>query len=67
MNKEIVIPEESNFTKNDYLPKNVTTNVNLEEVRVQTLSINEAEGETKVFNLTLGHILRDNYVNNIKA
>ena len=46
--------EEKNYIKNDHLTTNMTANVNLEKVRVQKLSIYEAEGETKLFNLTLG-------------
>ena len=45
----------------------MTANVNVEEVRVQKLSIYEAEGGTKLFNLTLGQILRDIDVNSSKA
>ena len=43
-----------NSIKNDYLPTNMTANVNVEKVRVQKLSIDEAEGGTKLFNITLG-------------
>ena len=32
----------------------MTADVNVEEVRVNKLSIDEAEGGTKLFNLTLG-------------
>ena len=47
--------EENNSIKNDYLPTNMTANVNVEKVRVQKrLLIDEAEGGTKLFNLTLG-------------
>ena len=59
--------EEENSIKNDYLPTNMTANVNVEELRVQKLSIDEAEGVTKLFNLTLGHILRENDINCSKA
>ena len=45
----------------------MTANVNIEEVRVQKLSIYEAEEGTKLFNLTLGQILRNNDVNSYKA
>ena len=45
----------------------MTANVNVEEVRVQKLSIDEAEGGTKLFNLTLGRILRENDINGSKA
>ena len=51
--KEIFMQEEYNSIKNDYLPTNMTANVNVEKVRVQKLSIDEAEGGTKLFNLTL--------------
>ena len=30
----IVMQEENNYIKNDYLPKNMAANVNVEEVRV---------------------------------
>ena len=53
--------------KNDYIPTNITANVNIEEVRVQKLPIDEYEGETKLFNLPLGQILRKNDVNTYKA
>ena len=33
--EDIVMQEEENSIKNDYLPKNMTANVNVEEVRVQ--------------------------------
>ena len=46
--------EENNSIKNDYLPTHMTANVNVEKVRAQKLSIDEAEGGTKLFNLTLG-------------
>ena len=46
--------KENNYIKNDYLPTNMTANVNAEKVRVKKLSIDEAEGVTKLFNLTLG-------------
>ena len=52
--EDIVMQEEDNSIKNDYLPTNMNANVNVEEVRVQKLSIYEAEGGTKLFNLTLG-------------
>ena len=42
-------------------------NVNIKEVRVQKLSIDESEGGTKLFNLTLVQVLRDNDVNNSKS
>ena len=45
----------------------MSANVNVEKVRVQKLSIDEAEGGTKLFNLTLGNILRENNVNSSKA
>ena len=45
----------------------MTANVSVEKVRVQKLSIDEAEGGTKLFNLTLEHILRENDVNSSKA
>ena len=51
--EKIVIQEERKFIKNDYLPTNMTANVNVEKVRVQKSSIEEAEGEKKMFNLTL--------------
>ena len=59
--------EEENSFKNDYLPTNMTANVNLGEVRVQKLSLDKYEGVTKLFNLTLGQILRENDVNSYKA
>ena len=59
--------EGNNSIKNDYHPTNMTANVNVEEVRVQQLSIDEAEGGTKLFNLTQGQILRENDVNGSKA
>ena len=59
--------EEENSIKNDYLLTNMTANVNVEEVRVKKLSLDEAEGRTKLFNLTLGQILRENNVNSSKA
>ena len=59
--------EEKNYIKSDYLPTNMTANVNIEEVRVQKLSLDESEGGTKLFNLTLGQILRENDVNSSKA
>ena len=65
--EEIVIQEEEKSIKNEYLPTNMTANVNVEEVRVQKLSLNESEGGTKLFNLTLGQILRDNDVKSSKA
>ena len=64
---EIIMQEEKNSIKNDYLPTNMTGNVNVEEVRLQKLSIDEAEGGTKLFNLTLGEIFRENDVNGSKA
>ena len=45
----------------------MTYNVNIEEVRVQKLSLQESEGGTKLFNLTSGQILRENDVNSYKA
>ena len=39
--------EENNSIKNDYLPTNMTANVNVEKARVQKLSIEEAEGKKK--------------------
>ena len=58
--------ERKNSIKNDYLPTNITVNVNVEELRVQKLSIDEADGVTKLFNLALGQILRENDVNGSK-
>ena len=52
--EEIVMQEEKSSIKNEYLPTNMTANVNAEKVRVKKLSIDEAEGGTKLFNLTLG-------------
>ena len=46
--------EENNSIKNEYLPTNMTTNVNIEEVRVQKLSLDEAEGGNKVVQLNIG-------------
>ena len=46
--------EEENSIKNDYLPINMTANVNAEEGIVKKLSLDESEGGTKLFNLTLG-------------
>ena len=37
--EEIVMQEEKNYIKNYYLPTNMTANVNVEEVRVQKLSM----------------------------
>ena len=65
--EEIVMQEEDNSIKIGYLPTNMTANVNVEEVRVKNLSIYEAEGVTKLFNLTLGKILRVNDFNSSKA
>ena len=45
----------------------MTANVNVEGVRVQKLSLDESEGGKKLFNLTLGQILRENDVNISKA
>ena len=45
----------------------MTANVNVEEVRVQKLSLDESEGVTKLFNLTLGQIFKENSVNSSKA
>ena len=36
--------EEENYIKNNYLHTNTTANVNVEESRVQKLSLDEAEG-----------------------
>ena len=36
-------------------------------MRSQKISIDESGGETKLLNLTLGNILRDNYVNGSKS
>ena len=47
-------------------PTNITVNVNVEELRVQKLSIDEDDGVTKLFNLALGQILRENDVNGSK-
>ena len=58
--------EEENYIKNDNLPTNITANVNLEEVRVQKLSLDESEGGTELFNLTLEKIFRENDVNSSK-
>ena len=52
--EEIVMQEENNSIKNEYLPTNMTANVNVEKVRLRKLSIDEAEGRIKLFNLTLG-------------
>ena len=41
----------------------MTANVIVEEVRVQKISIYEAEGGTNIFNLTLGQKLRENNIN----
>ena len=54
MKEEIFMQEEKNSIKNDYLPTNMTADVKLEKVRVQKLSIDESEGGTNLFNLTLG-------------
>ena len=59
--------EKNNSIKNDYLPNNMTANVNVEEARVQKLSLDESQGGTKLFNLTLGQILRENDFNSPKA
>ena len=48
--EEIFMQEEENQIENDYIPTNMTVNVNVEEVRVQKLSIYEAEGRKKLFN-----------------
>ena len=64
---DIVMQEKNNYIKNDYLPTNMTANVNVEEVRLQKLSIDESEGGTKLFNLTLGQILRENDYKGSKA
>ena len=45
----------------------MTANVNVEEVRVQKLSLDESEGVTKLFNLTVEKILRENDVKISKA
>ena len=65
--EDIVMQEEKNSIKNYYLPTNITANVKWEEDRVQKLSIDESEGVTRMFNLTLGQILRENDVNSSKA
>ena len=65
--EDIVMQEEENSIKNDYLPTNMTSNVNAEEVRVQKLTLDESEGGEKLFNLTLGNILRENNVKSSKA
>ena len=65
--EEIGMQEEQNSIKNDHLPTNMTDNVNVEEVRVQKLSLDESEGGIKLFNLTWGNILRENYVNSSKS
>ena len=52
--EDTFMQEDNNSIKNDYLCTNMTAYVNVEKVRVQKLSINEAEGGTKLFNLTLG-------------
>ena len=67
MKKEIVIQEEENSIKNDYLPKNMSANVNVEEVRVKKLSIDEAEEGKYLFNLKLRKILREKDVSISKA
>ena len=59
--------EEENSINNDYLPTNITANINVEEVRVQKISLDEFEGGTKMFNLTLGQILMENDVKSCKA
>ena len=45
----------------------MTANVNVEEVRVQNLSLDESWGGTKLFNLTFRKIQRENYVKGSKA
>ena len=65
--EKIVMQQENNSIKNEYLPTNMTANVNIEEVRVQKLSTDEAEGGTNLFNLTLWQILRENDINGSKA
>ena len=50
--EEIFMQEENNSIKNDCLPTNMTFYVNVEKVVAQKLSIDEAEGGTKLFNLT---------------
>ena len=67
VNEEIVMQEEDNYIKNYYFPTNMTANVNVEEVRVKKLSLDESEGGTKLFNLTLGQIMRENGFNISKA
>ena len=62
LKEEIFMQEEENFIKNDYLPTNMTANVNAEEVIVKKLPIDEAEGATKMFTLTFGQILMENNV-----
>ena len=63
----IIMQEEENFIKNDYLPTNMTANVNVGESRVQKLSLDGSEGGTYLFNLTLGQILRENDDNSSRA
>ena len=65
--EEIGMQEEQNSIKNDYFPTNMTANVNVEEVRVQKLSLDESKGGTNIFNLTLGHIFRENDFNSSKS
>ena len=65
--EEVFMQEEQNYIKNDYLLTNMNSNGNVEEVRVQKLSIDESEGVTNLFNLTLGQILSENDVNGSKA
>ena len=45
----------------------MTANVNVEDVRVQELSLYESEGGTKLFNLTPRQIFREEDVNSSKA
>ena len=44
----------------------MTGNVNLEETRVQKLSLDQSEGVLKLFNLILGQILRMNDANSLR-
>ena len=48
--EDMFMQEGKKYIKNDYLPTNMTASVNVEEVRVQKLSIDEAEGGTNLFN-----------------
>ena len=51
--EEIVIQEKNNYIKNDYLPTDMTANVNVEEVRLKKLSIDETGGD-KAVQLNIG-------------